>query len=102
LNYSFSKEIKSLSNFSQYNYNWKKECFRLVCKDDELSRFKNSRLRYFIKKLPLLIIIGNALKIKRILKGKNYRPVLFGALVYYVKNIFFSYNRDNSFRSVKS
>ena len=102
LNYSFSKEIKSLSNFSQYNYNWEKECFRLVCKDDELSRFKNSRLRYFIKKSPLLIIIGNALKIKRILKGKNYRPVLFGALVYYVKNIFFSYNRDNSSRSVKS
>ena len=78
----------ALSDFSNYIANWQKECFRLVCLDEPLSSVKLKSAKVLFKTYPILILLGNLLKFKRLMIGKNYRPVFFGACMYFIKTIF--------------
>ena len=80
--------FKGLSHFSNYTRRWQQECYRVVCMDDPLKRLKFDWIKKIFKRFPLLIIIGNSVKIKRLIYGLNYRPVLYGAFLFYLKTIF--------------
>ena len=56
--------------------------------DDPLKSLKFDWIKNIFKRFPLLIIIGNLVKIKRLIYGWNYRPVLYGAFIFYLKTIF--------------
>ena len=78
----------ALSDFSNYIEKKKKECFRVVCLDEPLRRLKSNSVKVLFKTYPMLILIGNLLKFKRLMIGNNYRPVFFGACIYFIKKIF--------------
>ena len=82
------KGLKGLSRFSNYTRRWQQECYRVVCMDDPLKSLKFDWIKKIFKRFPLLIIIGNFVKIKRLMYGWNYRPVLYGAFIFYLKTIF--------------
>ncbi len=82
------KGFIGLSNFSDYKRRWQQECFRVVCIDESLKSLKFDWIKKIFKRFPLLIIIGNFVKIKRLTYGHNYRPVLYGACLFYLKTIF--------------
>ena len=82
------KGFRGLSHFSNYERQWQQECFRVVCLDDPLKSLKFDWIKKIFKSFPLLIIMGNFVKINRLIYGWNYRPVLYGALIFYLKTTF--------------
>jgi len=95
LDSSIKNEYDKLSDFTSYNNMWEKECYRVVCVDDTLDRLPNEKIRRFFKQFPIFILLGNLLKIKRLIKGDNFRPVLFGAFRYHFKIILSSFGRND-------
>jgi len=88
-------EYEKLSDFTSYNHMWGKECYRVVCVDDSLDRLPNEKIRRIVKQFPIFILLGNLFKIKRLIKGDNFRPVLFGAFRYHFKIILSSFCRND-------
>lgn len=94
-NEAFIDKINHLSDFSNYKYQWQKECYRLVFKRKEHNELNPKQES--LQNKSVLMLVGSLKFYKqlfRLLKNWNLANIYFNALIYKIK-----YRNHGSFDS---